>query len=177
MKKKVFFRLFFFCTILLIACADNQQKKESAPQVVSMNNTADSGHLSIIQQDVRLKLADSLVIVFYKDPHGTDSLRYTRYYTQYAVTDTSFINLLKQQLTGKTEKLDKIKACRSEGKIWCFSAGEIFQTIYFSAFNDYCNFLYIIKNGLFYYCSLNPEFSRKLYSFKALAKDPLIPGK
>lgn len=175
--KKVIYKCFCFCTVLLFACSDNQQRKESPQREVSMNDTAVSGDLSIIQLDENLKQADSLVIVYYKDPHGTDSLRYTRYYTQYAVTDTTFIHLVKEQLTAKTEKLDKIKACRSEGKIWCFSAGDIFQTIYFSALNEECNFLYIIKNGQFYYSSLNPDFSRKLYSFKVLAKDPHITDK
>jgi hypothetical protein len=51
--------------------------------------------VSIAALDSRLANADSVVMLFYKDPHGTDSLRYTRYYTQYNSNDTALLGDLK----------------------------------------------------------------------------------
>ncbi len=159
--------------IILSACVEQRQEPvASHEQPAEIVMPADE-KTSILQVDERLVKADSLVIVFYKDPHGPDSLRYTRFYKQFSVTDTSFIRLLMSQLTGKATKLEKMRSCRSEGKIWCFSGGDIIQTIYFSNFSQECNFLYIIKHGFFYYSPLLPGFSKSLYAYKKYAKEPL----
>jgi hypothetical protein len=129
---------------------------------------------SLIKIDERLANIDSVVFVFYKDPHGADSLRYTRYYTQYNNIDSATVSTVKMQLNGNIEKLDKIKNCRSEGKIWCFSKQNIIQTIYFSSLNAKCNFLYIIKDGAFYFTNIEAEFSKQLLEIKTKAKEPIL---
>lgn len=105
--------------------------------------------------DQRLKEVDSLVIVFYKDPYGPDSLRYTRYYKQVGVVGG--FEVFKSQLSSFYIKQD-LRKCRSEGKIWCFIKGKVFQTIYFSTRCDDCCFTYLIKDGDFYYSTINPAF-------------------
>lgn len=160
-------KLFFVAvvtTIFLFACNTNNNP------VVSSAEVADTVKLvSIADLDVRLAGADSLAILFYKDPHGTDSLRYTRYYTQYNSNDTSLVKDLQSNLMESTVKLEKIKNCRSEGKIWVFRKGQIFQTIFFSSKDAECSFLYIIKDGFFYYSAMPYGFAVQLKSLQKKA--------
>jgi len=154
------------CMLLLFACNNNTDNKQTTRSA----EVADTVKLvSIAELDNRLAAADSLVILFYKDPHGTDSLRYTRYYAQYNTTDTLLLADLKDNLTDATVKLEKIKNCRSEGKIWVFKQGQIFQTIYFSSKNAECSFLYIIKDGFFYYAAMPYGFAVQLKSLQKKA--------
>jgi hypothetical protein len=122
--------------------------------------------------DERLIKADSLVLVFYKDPYGADSLRYTRFYTQISTTDAEDIELLQKQLAQKTEKQEKYRKCRGEGKIWCYSKGKIFQTLYFSTRCNDCCHVYLIKDGFFYYVPILKSFTSWLISIEPLAKEP-----
>ena len=160
-----------FASAFLLSCnqADSKKVNESSP--LTVKNVEEN--LSILQLDERLIEADSLVFVFYKDPQGKDSLRYTRFYKQYATVDSSLVNFVKSNLKEPTTRLERIKKCRSEGKIWCFRKGEIFQTVYFSSFSDECSFLYIIKNGQFYYAGISNEMSKKLKELQAKALEPL----
>ena len=160
--------ILFSSIFIFFGCAE-RKNKDNAQKIV-VNNTPKAS--SIVEIDDRLNNIDSVVYVFYKDPHGIDSLRYTRFYTQYSDADSNNIHFLKQQLIGTVEKLEKIKACRSEGKIWCFSKQNIIQTIYFSSFNKDCNFLYIIKDGMFYYTNLENTYIEKILSIKAKATKP-----
>lgn len=147
-----------FISMILFACNTNNNK-----QTIQSAEVADTVKLvSIMDLDIRLAGADSLAILFYKDPHGTDSLRYTRYYTQYNSNDTSLVKDLKSNLMESTVKLEKIKNCRSEGKIWVFRQGQIFQTIFFSSKDAECSFLYIIKDGFFYYSAMPYGFAVQL---------------
>ena len=123
-----------------------------------------------VELDTRLLYADSLVFVFYKDPYGDDSLRYTRYFTQLATTDTNNISLLIQNLQMPFTKLEKVKKCRSEGKIWCYAKGKIFQTISFSNRCEDCCFIYLIKDGYFFYMKLEPSLAERLSIMKPLSK-------
>lgn len=152
-------------SIILFACNTNKNK-----QIIPSAEVADTVKLvSIMDLDVRLSGADSLAILFYKDPHGTDSLRYTRYYTQYNSNDTSLVKDLRSNLMESTVKLEKIKNCRSEGKIWVFRQGQIFQTIFFSSKDAECSFLYIIKDGFFYYSAMPYGFAVQLKSLQKKA--------
>ena len=171
--------LFITCAILLFvfaACnnASNASKKDASNQFE--NTVLNAAERSIMQLDERLKNADSLVLVFYKDPHGADSLRYTRYYSEFHSTDTALIGLVKNSLQDTVQRVEKVKPCRSEGKIWCFDQGNIFQTIYFSSHSDACNFVYIIKNGQFYYSDMSKMLSAKLADIKPLAKESRNEG-
>lgn len=160
MKKSI---KLFLLVFIFLGCAERKNIDKAQKITSKKNNTVSS----IVEIDERLNNIDSVVFVFYKDPHGADSLRYTRFYTQYGDVDSSNIMLLKQQLKGTVEKLEKIKKCRSEGKIWCFIKGNIVQTIYFSGLDKDCNFLCIIKDGMFYYTNLENTYSEKILSMKA----------
>lgn len=105
--------------------------------------------------DQRLKQVDSLVLVFYKDPYGRDSLRYTRYYKQVGVVGG--LEAFKAQLSAVYTK-QGLRKCRSEGKIWCFAKGKVYQTIYFSTFCNDCCFTYLIRDGDLYYSTINTAF-------------------
>ena len=122
-----------------------------------------------LELDKRLNDMDSLVFVFYKDPYGEDSLRYTRYYTQTPVTDSNDLSLMLKNLGWEYTKFEKVKNCRSEGKIWCYSKGSIFQTVYFSTRCDDCCFLYIIKDGFFFYMKLEKSFSDRITALKLIS--------
>ncbi len=127
---------------------------------------------SILQLDTTLQTIDSIVFVFYNDPFSKDSLRYTRFYKQYNVVDTATLGFVQSQLNDTIVKIEKVKPCRSQGKIWCFSKKDILQTIYFSSYNDNCSHIYIIKNGFFYYTSISDAFIDKLKNIKPLATTP-----
>lgn len=166
---------FIFClSAIFFACNEGQQKP--AQQEAKTQNHSVGDGSSILQLDERLQHADSLVFVFYKDPHGKDSLRYTRYYTQYSTTDAALIRIVIENLKDSTQRFEKIKQCHSEGKIWCFAKSEIFQTIYFSAHNKECSFVYIIKNGQFYYSDISSGLSKKLAELKPKASELLNLG-
>lgn len=150
-----------------VSCNPTAKKDNSSNSFLSATNG--------IELDNRLVMADSLVFVFYKDPYGDDSLRYTRYFTQLSSTDTNDISLLKQNLKLPFTKFEKVKNCRSEGKIWCYEKGKIFQTVYFATRCDDCCFIYLIKDGFFFYMQLDTAFSERLSILKPLSKsiDPL----
>lgn len=177
MKQPIMKFLFFSISLLFMACnnGNDQPKKESTAIEATVATEPGEG-AAILQLDERLKDADSMVFVFYKDPHGKDSLRYTRYYSEYHSTDTGIIHLVKDNLTDSTQRLEKIKNCRSEGKIWCFAKGNVFQTIYFSAHNKDCSFVYIIKNGQFYYSDISNNLVNQLAALKPLAKASINEG-
>ncbi len=138
--------LFLMATICyVLACTT--PVKEKSPVAANSFITASNA----LELDPRLVTADSLVFVFYKDPYMTDSLRYTRFYSQYASTDTMQVNQLLQNLAWKFKKQEKPRSCRNEGKIWCFAKGKVFQTIYFSTRCNGCCFLFLVKDGYFFY--------------------------
>ncbi len=155
-------------SVLLLACEQGRQK--DAASLPGASEHAAEGS-SIIQLDPRLLTADSLVFVFYKDPLGTDSLRYTRFYTQYSTGDIRKINFVLKNLEGHTKGQEKVQPCRSEGKIWCYSRGKVFQTIYFADYSSGCSFVYIIKDGRFYYGQISSALSKRLSTFKREAKE------
>lgn len=162
--------LIFTCLVItfgFISCNTPAKKQEADnPFLTAING---------VELDSRFLKADSLVVVFYKDPYGDDSLRYTRYYKQLATTDTSDIALLLQNLTKPYTKFEKVKGCRSEGKIWCYSKGKIFQTVSFATRCNDCCFVYFIKDGYFFYTPLDIKLSKRLSELKPLAKNVGTP--
>lgn len=163
MKEKIIIIIFGITAFTCISCNDPGNKKSEANSFLRATNG--------IELDARLNTADSLVFVFYKNPFTSDSLRYTRYYTQYATTDTTNISLLLQNLKAPFTKLEKVKNCRSEGKVWCYAKGRIFQTIYFSTRCDNCCFIYIIRDGFFFYMNLDKSLTNRLTELKLLSKE------
>ena len=164
------FLILFILTIYLFAC--NQRKPSEVSSTIVPTSVVDNynANTTILMLDERLNNVDSLVYVFYKDPLGKDSLRYTRYYTQYSTINTKDISILKAQINQPTERFEKVKKCRSQGKIWCFTKAEIFQTLYFSDFGGDCSFMFFIKNGQFYYCKLLPDFKQSFIGHKTLSE-------
>ncbi|MBC7948505.1 MAG: hypothetical protein H7Y42_11530 [Chitinophagaceae bacterium] len=160
----------FFFTILAIAltagCSNDNASNRQA-----VDKTA-----RIADLDPRLATADSLVVVFYKDPYGNDSLRYTRYYTQASVTDTKPISILQDQVAQEWAREEWRRNCRGEGKIWCFTKGKVFQTLYFSTRCDDCCHVYLIKDGIFYYTRTADAFKDWLGSVKTNAIEPANEG-
>ncbi len=164
-------RLFLLALLFITACVQQTPSTDSKNTVSASAEDNYNANTTILMLDERLNKIDSLVFVHYKDPLGKDSLRYTRFYTQYSTTEAKEISILMSQITQPTERLEKVKKCRSEGKIWCFTKGEIFQTLYFSDFGGECSFLFFIKNGLFYYCKLQSNFKQIIKNTKALSKE------
>jgi hypothetical protein len=126
--------------------------------------------------DEKLTKADSLLVAFYKDPYGSDSLRYTRYYTQAIATDSFSIKQLNLQAAELFTQSEK-RNCRSEGKIWCFASGKIFQTLYFSTRCDDCCYMYLIKDGELYYSNILPSVTNWLKQLKTTAVELKNDGK
>lgn len=161
----------FICLMIALGCISCNapaKKKEAGNPFLTANNG--------VELDNRFLAADSLVFVFYKDPYGEDSLRYTRYYTQVATIDTTDITLLRQNLTKPFAKFEKVKNCRSEGKIWCYSKGNIFQTVSFATRSNGCSFVYFIKDGYFFYTALDTVLADRLSVLKPLSKNVEAPG-
>ncbi|MBC7827038.1 MAG: hypothetical protein H7122_04785 [Chitinophagaceae bacterium] len=155
--------LLFSFGALLCSCND--------PQIKKKQNKEDA-FKTLVDIDERLRSADSLVVVFYKHPYGADSLRYTRYYTQISVVGPVELELLQQQLKQKAIRLEKHRYCRGEGKVWCYSKGKIFQTLYFSTLCDNCCHVYLIKDGFFFYTDILKSFTSWLTSVKPISKEP-----
>ncbi len=173
----IMMRFILFCCFIFLSCNNQYHESDDKGKSDHSKNAVLQEASSMIALDPRLSATDSLVFVFYKDPLGTDSLRYTRYYRQYSSIDSSLIHSWQSYLHGKTTMYEKVKPCRSEGKIWCFFNGRIFQTIYYAAYNRDCNFLYIIRNGLFYYSDLDSHLASQLNSLKSKAIELPNEGK
>ncbi len=157
------FLLLFAIVALVNACKNNEAEKKTIEQQA----------VTAIDIDDRLKQADSLVVVFYNDPYGEDSLRYTRYYKQLSLIETGAMEILQKQLSAQFNMQEKRNACRGEGKIWCFTKGKIFQTLYFSTRCEDCCYLYLIKDVNFYYTRINTSFIEWLESIKSSATTPV----
>jgi hypothetical protein len=154
---------------LIIAISLTSSCKDKAPEQKKERGLPSATAFDL---DNRLKEADSLVVIFYKDPYGEDSLRYTRYYTQTSVTDAGEINILLQELGQTFKGQEKRRNCRGEGKIWCFAKGKVFQTLYFSTRCDDCCYLYLVKDGNFYYSRISSSMTSWLEKLKPLSAEP-----
>ncbi len=105
---------------------------------------------SVPVADSLLAATDSMVLVMYNDPFSEDSLRYSRYYRQMSTTRTADLLTLRRQLQQPAGKSERPPACRNEGKIWLFSRGKVWQTVYFAFSRSNCQRVYLIKDGFFY---------------------------
>lgn len=126
----------------------------------------------VLELDKRFALADSIVFVFFNDPFTADSIQYTRFYKQYPTTGTAGIKSLLTALDKPFVKHEKPRPCRNEGKAWIFSKNKIFQTVYFGWSKDNCAFIYMIKDGFFYYAGIDSPFITTLINYKAKAIEP-----
>lgn len=162
MSKIKFVVIILLSGVCLSGC--NAHEKKAAPTKEAIING--------ISLDQRLEATDSMVIVFYKDPYGSDSIRYTRYYTQITTTNTKDIAAMLEQAKLPLQQEEQRDECRNEGKIWCFTDGRVFQTLYFSTRCDKCCHLLLLKDGNFYYGELGSNFTNWLAMIKPQSKDP-----
>ena len=113
---------------------------------------------------------DSVDILYFTKPF-TDSTRYTRYFSAVKVGDSSFVNALEAALNGPSAVLEKPLPCLSEGKIIIPKGGDAFKVIYFSRSKEAsCNYIYDIRDGVFYYHPLSGEIVSWLNNFETRAK-------
>lgn len=94
--------------------------------------------------------ADSLQIVFYDDPIG-DSLRYNRFFSYRVISDKQTIKTFLENMDVHCHVQDSMRPCRSEGKIILLKGEEVLKTVYFSNQSPDCSYVYLIRDGRFYY--------------------------
>lgn len=135
-----------------------------------------------------LRGADSVQILYFTDPYGKDSLRYTRFFKHYNTGDTTIVNPLLKNLDKLFVMRNEVMNCRSEGKLFFFKGEQELKTVYFntganaaarvnkesaSIKNENCSFLYFIKDGGFYYVPVDAESVALLNKLKPMAKKPV----
>ncbi len=104
--------------------------------------------------------ADSAEFLFYDDS-VEDSLRYARYYQFMSTSDSAVLAMIRSHWKQKPAGTDTLRACRSQGKIQLLGNGEPVKTIYYADEGGTCTYLYIIKDGRFYYMEMGD--SLKVY--------------
>jgi hypothetical protein len=103
---------------------------------------------------------DSVEVLYFKEP-GND-----RFFTYYPTTDKKLVTSLVQDISVIPMEG---KQCSKEGKIYCFSKGSVFNTIYFSTNQD-CRQLRFIVNGNLYQFPMSEKTYRMLTEIKSRAK-------
>jgi hypothetical protein len=167
------------CAFLLIcllgtSCGSND-KQQNSPVVDANQSYYESiRHMTGLEFQPRIQKGDSVEVIFYTDPDG-DPKRYTRFYTLYSSTDTAMVVALKQSVNKHFERIERVKDCRSEGKVHFFANGNPTQTVYFSNRGDSCNHLYFIADGWFFYMSMDSSTSGRLSELKKKSIAP--PGR
>jgi hypothetical protein len=114
---------------------------------------------------------DSIEVIYYQKPF-TDKERYTRFFSNLVTRDTGLIRNLMSVLALTGVKEDSIRTCMSEGKINIPLKGDAYQVVYFSREANPCNYLYVIRNGQFFYYTLDATIMEKLNQMERLAKKP-----
>lgn len=120
-----------------------------------------------------LHQADSLQILFFTDPFGKDSLRYTRFFKHYNTSAAAVVQPILKNLDQLFILRTEVMKCRSEGKIFLFKGTQELKTVYFNTqANGDCAYMYFIKDGGFYYFPIQPETAALLQSLKTKAINP-----
>lgn len=132
-----------------------------------------------------LHQADSVQILFFTDPFGKDSLRYTRFYKHYNTSAKEVVQPILKNLDQLFLLRTEVMKCRSEGKIFFFKGTQELKTVYFNTQgagtnpstsqpqnNSNCAYMYFIKDGGFYYFPIQPETAALLQSLKPKAIKP-----
>lgn len=192
--KHIFSRIFVFATICFVAMgiitgcngggADKAAGSDASTDSTLRNHQAPATQTAI--EIAGLRGADSVQILFFTDPYGKDSLRYTRFFKHYNSGDTTIVNPLLQNLDKLFVLRNEVMNCRSEGKMFFFKGEQELKTVYFntgsktsannasvSNKNENCAFLYFIKDGGFYYVPVDSEIAALLNKLKPMAKKPV----
>jgi hypothetical protein len=120
-----------------------------------------------------LHQADSVQILFFTDPFGKDSLRYTRFFKHYNTSAADVVKPILKNLDQLFLLRTEVIKCRSEGKIFFFKGTQELKTVYFNTqANGDCAYMYFIKDGGFYYFQVQPETAALLRKIKPQAVQP-----
>jgi hypothetical protein len=120
-----------------------------------------------------LHQADSVQILFFTDPFGKDSLRYTRFFKHYNTSAADVVQPILKNLDQLFLLRTEVIKCRSEGKIFFFKGTQELKTVYFNTqANGDCAYMYFIKDGGFYYFQVQPETAALLRKIKPQAVQP-----
>ncbi len=135
---------------IILACnsPESADKKPSSEQEIKLVTGLD-----IVPE---LRTADSVQCLYFKDPFGKDSLRYTRFFKYFNTHDTTVLNPILRNIDQPFILRNQIMNCRSAGKLFFFQKNQPLKTIYFNTNTaSGCAFLYFIKDGAFYYFPVN----------------------
>lgn len=165
----IFLALFIFTTIASLTACNNAT--ETSTKTISVADTAVKTNTGL---DIAgLHQADSVQILYFTDPFGKDSLRYTRFFKHYNTSDTATVQALLKNLDQLFLLRTEVMKCRSEGKIFFFKGTQELKTVYFNTQgNGDCAYLYFIKDGGFYYFPIQPTTAALLRKLKPLAIKP-----
>ncbi|MGZ5253232.1 MAG: hypothetical protein ACXWV4_02555 [Flavitalea sp.] len=130
--------LFFMMIISLISCNQSPTGIEKLPELTS---------------------TDSVEILYFDEPDND------RYFTYLPTTNKEFIGSLVEDLS--EHSIEEFE-CFKKGKIYMFSKGKIFTTVYFS--HEQCDVLRFIHNGKVYYFKPSDETKKLLSDMKPKAK-------
>lgn len=120
-----------------------------------------------------LHQADSVQILFFTDPFGKDSIRYTRFFKHYNTSAADVVKPILKNLDQLFLLRTEVIKCRSEGKIFFFKGTQELKTVYFNTqANGDCAYMYFIKDGGFYYFQVQPETAALLRKIKPQAVQP-----
>jgi hypothetical protein len=157
--------------MFLFSCGNNTQQKPAPVIDANVAYYESIKHLTGLEFQPRIQKADSVQVLFYTDPDG-DPKRYTRFYTWYPSADSNVVKNMKQSVDKHFERIEKVKDCRSEGKMHFFAEGNPMQTVYFSNRGDSCNHLYFIADGWFFYMPMDSSSANMLKALKLQSTEP-----
>ena len=154
MAKQILFLI--ICTVIL-SCSDTGKKNTDVRNNVSTQTKSDTpDKAGLIPSSI-----DSLEIIYYKKPF-LDSTRYTRYFLITKTPDSIIVAELNRICQGYGVKLSELRKCQSEGKIVIPIGGDAFKVVYFSRTGGDCSYVYIIKDGEFYYYKMSDLLVNRL---------------
>ena len=174
----IFLALFIFTTIASLAACDNASVTSTKTIEVSDTELESVDGPQSAKTNTGLDIAglhqaDSVQILFFSDPYGKDSLRYTRFFKHYNTSDDSTVQPLLKNLDQLFLLRTEVMKCRSEGKIFFFKGTQELKTVYFSTqANGDCAYMYFIKDGGFYYFQIQPATAALLRTIKPKAVQP-----
>ena len=160
--------IFFLSGIFFLGACQNRQAK---PVDANEAYYQSIKHMTGLEFQPRMQRADSVQVLFYDDPDG-DPKRYTRFYSWFPSSDSDVVQSVKKSVDKHFIRIEKVKPCRSEGKIYLYQGDNPMQTIYFSNRGDTCNHLFFIADGWFFYMDMDSATARFLKDLKRQAVKP-----
>jgi hypothetical protein len=184
----IFLALFIFTTIASLTACETTTTKTTT-KTIEVSDTemesvdgpepgnAEDGNAAVKTNtglDIAgLHQADSVQILFFTDPFGKDSLRYTRFFKHYNTSAAEVVQPLLKNLDQLFLLRTEVMKCRSEGKVFFFKGRQELKTVYFNTqANGDCAYMYFIKDGGFYYFRIQPQTAALLQSLKTKAINP-----